>query len=190
MALSNKIVGILSIALLLALGVAGAAAAAGDIVPVENLEAELSSIETELSSLEQDIDGMLDDLVDPKITSVSIFFTADQVPGRVPVSVELKLDGKKLAARTFSETDRLVLVRGGTIEIFGGISDPVPHTLVVTGMLSSTDSGKYSAAAVKGAFKFEPRRASANFLEINLTTGAGTRDQELKLSARHWSREP
>ena len=161
-----------------------------DIVPIEKLEGELSSIEGELAELEKKIGGMLEDLVDPKITSVSIFFSSGQITGRVPASIELKLDGKTLAARTFSETDRLVLVRGGTIEVFGGIIDPVDPTLLVSCLLSSTDDAKYKSTSAKGAFKFLPRRATANFLEIGLEAGADKKSQELKLGARHWSKEP
>ena len=44
-------------------------------VTVSELEDELTEIEKELTSVEKEIDTLLEDLVDPRITSLSIFFS-------------------------------------------------------------------------------------------------------------------
>jgi len=160
------------------------------IVPIDDLEKELSSIESKVLELELNIDNMLESLVDPKITSISIFFSSGQITGRVPISVDMHIDGKKISSRTFSEIDRLVLLRGGTIEVYGGIIEPKSHTLAISCLLSSTDKSDFEQSTGKGTFKFEPRRASANFFEISLTEKSSRKGDQIKLNARHWSREP
>ena len=123
----------------------------GAPLPVEKLEDELANIEKELSDLEKEIDTMLEDLVDPKLTSLSVFFASQQLTGKVPTSIQLKLDGDPLAGRKFDETDRLVLVRGGALEVHAGIVDPSTHTITVECYLvSSTPGQAYRAAPCIG----------------------------------------
>ena len=110
-----------------------------EVAPVSELEDELTAIERELTDLEKEIDVLLEDLVDPRITSLSIFFAARDIRGRVPVSLQVHLDGKLLTARQLTENDRLVLVRGGAIEIHSGTAEPVSQNLSVECILSSSE---------------------------------------------------
>ena len=159
-------------------------------VPVRELENELTGIEQELTGLEKEIDALLEDLVDPKITSLSIFFSSQNIRGQVPASIQIQLDGELLTSREFAETDRLVLVRGGAIEVYSGIAEPVSHNLAVECFLSSGELQDGITSTGKAIFKFEARRAAANFLEIALTEDSAKKAATYKLSARHWSKEP
>jgi len=159
-------------------------------VPVKELEDELTGIEKELTGLEKEIDALLEDLVDPKITSLSIFFSSQNIRGQVPASIQIQLDGELLTTREFAEIDRLVLVRGGAIEIYSGIAEPVSHNLAVECFLSSGEPQGGITSTGKAIFKFEARRATANFLEITLTEDSAKKAATYKLSARHWSKEP
>lgn len=159
-------------------------------VPVKELENELTGIEQELTSLEKEIDELLEDLVDPKITSLSVFFSSRNIRGQVPVSIQIQLDGELLTSRGFDETERLILVRGGSIEVYSGIAKPVSHSLTVECFLSSGESQDGIASTGKATFKFEARRTMANFLEITLTEDPAKKTVTYKLSARHWSKEP
>ena len=159
-------------------------------VPIEELEDELTDIEKELTDLEKKIDTMLEDLVDPKLTSLSIFFASQQLKGKVPASLLLKLDGDPLATVKFEETDRLVLVRGGALEVHSGIVDPVSHTFTVECILVSSTPGQESVSTGKTSFKFEAHRASANFLEITLSEDLTKKAAGFRMNARSWSKEP
>ena len=157
---------------------------------VSELEDELTGIEQELTGLEKEIDVLLEDLVDPKITSLSVFFSSQNIRGKVPASVQIQLDGELLTSREFTETDRLVLIRGGAIEIYSGIAEPVSHTLSVECFLSSGEPQGGITSTGKAIFKFKARRAMANFLEITLTEDPVKKATTYKLGARHWSKEP
>ena len=157
---------------------------------IEELERELTGIEEELLDLESRIDSMLGELVDPRITSLSVFFSSSEIRGRTPNSIQLILDGDPLTAREFSETERLILLRGGALEVYAGISDPALHTLIVVCALSSGTSGADASNTAKAAFEFENKRSAANFLEITLAEDLSNKSPDLVLSARHWSKEP
>lgn len=159
-------------------------------VPVNELEDELTGIEQELTGLEKEIDTLLEDLVDPKITSLSVFFSALNIRGQVPVSIQIRMDGELLTSREFAETDRLVLVRGGAIEVYSGIAEPVSHNLSVECFLSSGEPQGQIVSTGKSVFKFKARRAVANFLEVTLGTDPAKKTIAYDLSARHWTREP
>jgi hypothetical protein len=160
------------------------------IVPVSELENELTGIEKELTGLEKEIDTLLEDLVDPKITSLSVFFSAKTIRGQVPISIQIRLDGELLTNKEFAETDRLVLVRDGAIEVYSDIAEPVSHILTVECFLSSAESQNGITSTGKSSFKFEAIRAMANFLEITLSEDPIKKATAYNLSARHWSREP
>ena len=159
-------------------------------VPVSELENELTDIEQELTGLEKEIDVLLEDLVDPKITSLSVFFSSQSISGKIPASVQIQLDGELLTSREFVETDRLVLIRGGAIEVYSGIAEPVSHNLSVECFLSSGEPQGGITSTGKAIFKFEARRTIANFLEITLSQDPAKKPTTYKLEARHWSREP
>ena len=159
-------------------------------VPIEELESELTDIEKELTDLEKQIDTMLEDLVDPKLTSVSVFFASQQLKGKVPASLLLTLDGDPLASIKFEETDRLVLIRGGALEVHSGIIDPGSHTLSVESILVSSAPGQENISTGKTSFKFEARRAAANFLEIALSEDLIRKPAGYQMNARSWSKEP
>jgi len=167
-------------------------AEAGDsgIVPVSELEKELTGIEQELTSLEKEIDTLLEDLVDPTITSLSVFFSSQNIRGQVPASIQIRLDGELLTTRDFSETDRLVLVRGGALEVYSGIAEPVAHDLTVECFLSSGELPGGITSTGRATYKFQAKRAVANFLEIALAEDLTKKAAPYKLSARHWSKEP
>ena len=133
---------------------------------------------------------MLEDLVDPKLTSLSIFFASQQLKGKVPASLVLKLDGDPLASVKFEETDRLVLVRGGALEVHSGIVDPASHTFTVECILISSTPGQESVSTGKTSFKFDARRAAANFLEITLSEDLTKKPAGFRMNARSWSKEP
>jgi len=157
---------------------------------VSGLEDELTGIEQELTGLEKEIDVLLEDLVDPKITSLSVFFSSQNIRGQVPASVQIQMDGELLTVREFTETDRLVLIRGGAIEVYSGIAEPVSHNLSVECFLSSGEPQVGITSTGKAIFKFEARRAMANFLEITLSQDPANKATTYKLGARHWSKEP
>jgi hypothetical protein len=159
-------------------------------VTVSELEDELTDIEKELNSVEKEIDTLLEDLVDPRITSLSIFFSFQNIPGQVPVSIHIQLDDELLTTREFPETDRLILIRGGAIEVYSGIAEPVSQNLTVECFLTSGESQTGITSTGKALFRFEARRATANFLEITLTEDPLKKPTIYKLSARHWSKEP
>jgi hypothetical protein len=159
-------------------------------VPVSELEDELTDIEQELTGLEKEIDVLLEDLVDPKITSLSVFFSSQSISGKVPVSLQIQLDGELLTSKEFVETDRLVIIRGGAIEVYSGIAEPVSHNLSVECFLSSGELQDGITSTGKAIFKFDARRAMANFLEISLSQDPANKPTTYKLEARHWSMEP
>lgn len=159
-------------------------------VPVKELEDELSGIEKELTDLELQIDTLLEDLVDPKITSLSVFFTSGSLRGRVPASLQIHLDGELLSAREFDQTDRLVLVRGGALEVFSGIMEPVRHDLTLECFLIAGEPQGQIISTGKAAFSFEAIRARANFLEVTLSEDTNQKTNTYNLTARHWTREP
>lgn len=157
---------------------------------VRQLEDELTGIERELTGLEREIDELLEDLIDPKITSLSIFFSSQNIRGQVPVSIQVRLEDKLLASKDLDETDRLVLIRGGAIEIYSGIAEPVSHNLGVECFLTSGDGSGEVTSTGQTVFKFDTRRSAANFLEITLNQDPEKKPASFKVSARHWSREP
>ena len=165
-------------------------AGSGAPVPIRELEDELTGIEQELTGLEKEIDALLEDLVDPKITSLSVFFSSQNIHGQVPVSLQIRMESEFLASRDFDETDRLVLIRGGAIEVYSGIAEPVSHNLSVECFLTSSDAPGQIIRTGKTVFRFEARRSVANFLEITLGQDPEKKPASYKLNARHWSREP
>ena len=171
-------------------GVVRAESGKAGTTAVGELEDELTGIEEELTELEKEIDLLLEDLVDPKITSISVFFSSGSIRGFVPASLQLYLNGKLLAAKEFEQTDRLVLLRGGAIEVYSGITEPVTQNLAVECFLLSGQQQDLMVSTGKTSFKFEASRARANFLEITLTEDPVKKETPYKLSARHWSREP
>jgi hypothetical protein len=166
------------------------AGTSGAPLPVKELEGELANIEKELSDLEKEIDTMLEDLVDPKLTSLSVFFASQQLKGKVPASIQLTLDGDPFASRKFEETDRLVLVRGGALEVHAGIVDPSAHIITVECYLVSSTPGQETVSTGKTSFKFEARRAAANFIEITLSEELTKKPVGFRMNARSWSKEP
>ena len=185
---------ILAITLLIsgttALPIVKAETAGSGTKSVSELEDELTDIEQELTGLEKEIDVLLEDLVDPKITSLSVFFSSQSISGKVPVSLQIQLDGELLTSKEFVETDRLVIIRGGAIEVYSGIAEPVSHNLSVECFLSSGELQDGITSTGKAIFKFDARRAMANFLEISLSQGPANKPTTYKLEARHWSGEP
>lgn len=167
-----------------------ARAAEPGTVNVGDLENELTAIEKELTDLEKEIDTLLEDLVDPKLTSLAVFFESQSIRGQVPLSLQIQLDGKLLTTREFGETDRLVLIRGGAIEVYSGIAEPVAHNISVECILSSGQPEGGVISSGKSTFRFEAVRARSNFLEIGLSSDPTSKTPVYKLSARHWSREP
>ncbi|MDF1535538.1 MAG: hypothetical protein P1S46_03420 [bacterium] len=162
----------------------------GAPAPVEELEGELADIEKDLSVLEKQIDVMLEDLVDPKLTSLSVFFASQPLRGKVPASIQLTLDGNPLASREFEETDRLVLVRGGALEVHAGIVDPSSHIITVECFLVLSTPVQEVVSTGKTSFKFDAMRAAANFLEITLSEELSKKPTGYRMNARSWSREP
>lgn len=165
-------------------------AAAPTTSNVNELEKELTAIESELSGLEEEIDILLEDLVDPRITSFAIFFASQEIPGQVPAFLEIHLDGELLTSLRFSETDRLVLIRGGAIEVYSGITDPVRHDIVVECTLTSREAQNGLSSTGKSTFRFDAIRARANYLEISLIRDEETKPPSIKLSSRFWYKEP
>ena len=166
-----------------------AVAADPQIAPVSELENELTAIERELTDLEKEIDVLLEDLVDPKVTSLSVFFSAGNVRGRVPVSLQVQLDGALLATRELTQDDRLILVRGGAIKIHSGMAEPVAQNLAVECILSSSEPAGKVTSTGEAVFRFEPVRARENFIEITLSEDLSNKTSGLKLNARYWSKE-
>lgn len=159
--------------------------------PVSDLESELSAIEGDLTDLEQKVENLLEDLVTPRVSSIVIFFSTEELTGLVPSALEVRLDKDPLLTRELSETDRLVLDKGGAIEVFSGTIEPAPHTLTVSCFLSVSQSRQSPVlSTVKKTFKIVPVRASTNFVEISLAQGKDTGKPSLILTARHWHKEP
>jgi len=175
---------------LMLLGTVRVRAADPSTVPISELEDELTDIEQELTGLERQIDALLEDLVDPKITSLSVFFSSQSIRGHVPASIQVQLDDQLLTNRKFDETDRLLLVRGGALEVYSGVTDPAFHDLTVECFLTSEAPQGGIISSGKATFKFEARRAVANFLEITLAEDPAKKADPYKLSARNWSKEP
>jgi len=185
---------ILAITLLIsgttALPIVKAETAGSGTKSVSELEKDLTDIEQELTSLEKEIDTLLEDLVDPKITSLSVFFSSQNLRGQVPVSIQIQLDGELLTTREFTETDRLILIRGGALEVYSGIAEPVNHNISIECFLSSGEAPGGITSTGKATYKFQANRAAANFLEIALAEDLTRKVSPYKLSARHWSKEP
>lgn len=154
------------------------------------LESELSEIERELSGLEREVDSLLEDLVDPRVTSLSIFFTSQELRGQVPVSLEIVLDGERLVSRQFDETARLVLMRGGSVEVYSGVAEPGERSLQAECFLSAQSPQTGLVSAARTTFRLEIMRAMANYLEISLDNDPARKTVPFRLGARHWSREP
>ncbi len=169
-------------------GLSGAQDAAP--VPVEEIEGELQTIEKELTDLEKKVDSMLEDLVDPKVSTLSVFFLSQGIRGQVPVSVQLEMDGERLSTKKFDDTDRLILIRGGALEIYSGISEPGERTVTVECFLSSGGQTGELASTGKSTFQLESRKAVSNFLEITLAEDPGRKSGNYLLTARHWYKEP
>ncbi len=174
--------------LLLAAGAGPAAAAEQRPAPtLKELEGELTGIEKELTALQQKVDVLLQDLVDPRITTISVFFTAESKE-RLPLVLEVLLNGRPLATREFSETDRLVLLKGGSLEIHTGIVDPRPQTLTLRATVASRP-GEAGGDMVAASFSVEPVRAAQNFVEVTVAKGPDPKTQPLALTAKTWTRD-
>jgi len=190
----SRITTILAIILMLsgAMGLSTPDARAQDPGPVtvHELEDELTDIELLLTTLEKEIDTLMADLVDPKITSLSVFFSTREVHGQGPVSIQILLDDTLIASREFDETDRLVLAQGGALEVYSGITEPVPHKLTVECFLASGELPGQVTKTGKAVYKFDAKRSMANFLEIALAEDPGKKANTFLLSARHWTKEP
>ena len=157
---------------------------------VHELEDELTDIELLLTTLEKEIDTLLADLVDPRITSLSVFFSTRDVSGQEPVSIQILLDDVLIAGREFDETDRRVLAQGGTLEVYSGTAEPVPHKLTVECFLASGEASGQITTTGKAVYKFDAKRSMANFLEIALAEDPTKKVNTFILSARHWTKEP
>ncbi len=157
--------------------------------PLEQLEQELTEIEEELILIEKRVDSLLEDLIDPKITSFSLFFSQTDYTESTPLSVEFHLDGKLLAARQLSENDRLILLKGGALEVYSGIIEPGAHNIAVRGIMRASANASTEGHPPKATFKFEPRRASANFIEVILSYMKKDEDSGYHFSAKYWSKE-
>ena len=157
---------------------------------ISGLETELSQIEQRLNTIEKKVNSLLEDLVDPKITSVSLFFSSSGRIQAIPLSLEIRMDDHPLVTRQLSEADRFLLIRGGSLEIYSGIMEPGPHNLDVRCQIQTEVKPSLKVETLSAVFKFEPRRASANFMEINLfRTGREKMGKSFDLTARYWSKE-
>lgn len=157
---------------------------------VGELEEELSLIENELNTLENRVDKLMEDLIDPKITSISLYFSSKTADVGIPLSLEIRMDDRPLVTRELSETDRLVLIRGGAIEIYSGVTEPMEHTIDVRCFIRNGTGRSDGVGSANAVFKFEPHRASANFIEITLSKGQDRKTEPYSLTAKHWSKEP
>ncbi len=157
---------------------------------VEEFEEELSLIEKELNVLEQRVDNLMEDLVDPKITSFSLFFSTKTAETGIPLSLEVRLNNQPLVTREMSETDRLILLRGGAVEVYSGITEPMEHTIDLRCFIQDSTGKSGEVGSAKAVFKFDPRRASANFIEVTLSRGQERKTESFSLTAKHWSKEP
>ncbi|TNF48549.1 hypothetical protein EP232_02290 [bacterium] len=158
--------------------------------PIGELEEELSLIENELNMLEKKVDNLMKDLVDPKITSFSLYFSSKSADVGIPLSLEVRLNNLPLVTRELSETDRLVLFRGGAIEVYSGVTEPMEHTIDLRCFIQDKTGRSDEVGSANAVFKFEPHRASANFIEITLSKGQDRKTEPYSLTAKHWSKEP
>lgn len=166
------------------------AAAAGK-TPLSDLENELTAIEKDLSDLEIRVDTLLEDLVNPKVSSLVLFFSATDLSGFAPAVLEVRLDDKPLATKNLSETDMLVLDDGGSIQFYSGPVGNGEHELSVKCILTPVGINSGSpTASYKKVFRISLQRTAANFVEITLSDGLDTDKQPFILTARHWYREP
>ncbi|GBE15402.1 MAG TPA: hypothetical protein ENH32_08475 [Proteobacteria bacterium] len=157
---------------------------------ISGLETELSHIEQELNTLDKRVNSLLEDLVDPKITSASLFFSTGGQIEAIPLSLEIRMDDHPLVTRQLSEADRLLLIKGGSLEIFSDIMEPGPHNLAARCQIQTAEKPSLKVEVVSAVFRFEPRRASANFMEISLSrANRGKTGNSFDLKAKHWSRE-
>jgi hypothetical protein len=156
---------------------------------IKELEAELTGIERELSALQQKVDVLLQDLVDPRITSVAVFFTSESVKDRAPLALEVLLNGRPLATRDFSETDRLVLIKGGSMEIHTGIIDARSQTLTFRCTVGTGRPGETGNEMAASTFALDPVRATRNYVEVSLSRGADPKVASFVLTAKTWARE-
>ena len=157
---------------------------------VEEFEEELSLIEKELSVLEERVDNLMEDLVDPKITSFSLFFSSKTAETGIPLSLEVRMNNEPLVTRELSETDRLILLRGGAVEVYSGVTEPMEHTIDLRCFIQDSTGKSSEVGSAKAVFKFAPHRASANFIEITLSRGQERKTEPFSLTAKHWSKEP
>lgn len=157
---------------------------------INELENELTDIELLLTTLEKEVDTLLADLVDPRITTLSVFFSTRDIRGQGPVSIQVLLDDEMIATRKFDDTDRLVLGRGGTIEVYSGTAEPVPHKLTVECFIAPSEPAGQVITTGKAVYKFETKRSVTNFLEIALAEDSEKKVNTYTLSARHWTKEP
>ncbi len=159
--------------------------------PASELEGELTEIEGNLTELEEKVERLLDDFINPRISSIVLFFSSEELNGLVPATLEVRLDENPLITKDLSEIDRLVLAKGGAIEIFSGTIEPISHTLTVSYFLSDFQSRQSPDLNTrKKIFKIVPKRASTNYVEISLSRSKDTRKPSPILSARHWYKEP
>jgi hypothetical protein len=154
---------------------------------VKELENELAGIEKELSVLQQKVDLLLQDLVDPRLTTVSVFFATEPLKDRVPLALEVLLNGRPLVTRQFSETDRLILAKGGSLEIHTGIVDARQQSMTFRCTVSAVPGQPGDMAA--STFGLDPVRATKNFVEVELARGADPKIAPFVLTAKTWSRE-
>ncbi len=66
---------------------------------ISGLETELSQIEQRLNTIEKKVNSLLEDLVDPKITSVSLFFSSSGRIQAIPLSLEIRMDDHRSEER-------------------------------------------------------------------------------------------
>ncbi len=156
---------------------------------IKELETELTGIEKELAVLQQKVDLLLQDLIDPRITSVAVFFTSESVRDRVPRALEVLLNGRPLASREFSETDRLVLLKGGSLEIHTGIIDARSQTLTFRCTVGGGKPGETGGEMAASTFALDPVRSTRNFVEVSLSRGADPKVAPFVLTAKTWARE-
>ena len=161
------------------------------MTPASELERELTEIEGNLTELEEKVEHLLEDFINPRISSIVLFFSSEEQSELVPITLEVRLDENPLITKDLSETDRLVLAKGGAIEIFSGTIEPVSHTLTVSYFLSDSQSRQsLDLNTRKKIFKIVPKRASTNYVEISLSKSKDTRKPSPILNARHWYKEP
>jgi len=145
-----------------------------------SLDAEVQTLKSAVLDLNRELFMLEEELLFPANTQVAVFVSMDIGEFFALDSVQLKLDGKKVANYLYTEREVTALHRGGVQQLFTGNLKAGEHELVAI----FTGIGPHGRDYRRGATLNFDKQIGAKFVELKISDKVSKRQPEFYV--REW----